>query len=130
MVAPFGLRPVQGFGSNTRDQLAAASPGSLSALGEGKVPNSHVMAPVQPKRVNRPSARLTPMGLSYIFLPKEIIMKGGTKPLPGTRRAEKFKDGAKKSGGANTTRHAGPKSASKTAPTGTTGAQLERRLHS
>ena len=36
-------------------------------------------------------------------------MKGGTKPRPGTRRAEKFQDGAKKSGGVNTQRHAGPR---------------------
>jgi hypothetical protein len=50
-------------------------------------------------------------------------MKGGTKPRPGTRRAEKYQDGPKKSGGANPTRHAGPKRASKIAPTGTKGAQ-------
>jgi len=56
-------------------------------------------------------------------------MKRGTKPRPGTRRAEKYQDGAKKSGGANTTRHAGPKRTSKTEPTGTKGAQLEKRLH-
>jgi hypothetical protein len=39
-----------------------------------------------------------------------------TKPAPGTRRAEKFKDGQKKSGGANAPRHAGPGRASKTRP--------------
>jgi hypothetical protein len=31
-----------------------------------------------------------------------------TKPAPGTRKAEKFKDGQKKSGGAKAPRHAGP----------------------
>jgi hypothetical protein len=56
------------------------------------------------------------------------MMKGGTKPRPGTRPAEKFQDGAKKSGGANTTRHAGPKRASKTISIGTRGAQLEKRF--
>ena len=56
-------------------------------------------------------------------------MKGGSKPRPGTKSAEKFQDGAKKSGGVNTTRHAGPKRASKTPPTGTKGAQLEGRNH-
>src|SRR3954471_9366594 len=39
-----------------------------------------------------------------------------TKPAPSTRRAEKFKDGQKKSGGVRTPRHAGPGRASKTAP--------------
>jgi hypothetical protein len=59
---------------------------------------------------------------------KEVAMKGGTKPQPGTRRAEKFQDGAKKSGGVNTQRHAGPTRTSKKRPSGTKGAQLERRL--
>jgi hypothetical protein len=54
-------------------------------------------------------------------------MKGGTKPSPGTRKAEKFKDGLKKAGGVNTQRHAGPGRASKTRPTGIKGAQLQRR---
>ncbi len=40
-------------------------------------------------------------------------MKGGTEPRPGTKRAKKFQDGAKKSGGVNTMRHAGPKRKSK-----------------
>jgi hypothetical protein len=35
-------------------------------------------------------------------------MAGGTKPRVGTKRAEKFKDGLKKSGGVNSQRHAGP----------------------
>jgi hypothetical protein len=39
-----------------------------------------------------------------------------TKPAPGTRKAEKFKDGQKKSGGAKALRHAGPGRASKTRP--------------
>jgi len=42
-------------------------------------------------------------------------MKGGTKPRRSTKSAE---NGAKKSGGVNTTHHAGPKRASKSAPTG------------
>jgi hypothetical protein len=46
-----------------------------------------------------------------------------TKPAPGTRKAEKFKDGQKKSGGARTPRHAGPGRASKTAP------KREKRAH-
>jgi hypothetical protein len=37
-----------------------------------------------------------------------------TKPAPGTRKAEKFKDGVKKAGGAKARRHAGPGRASKT----------------
>jgi hypothetical protein len=52
---------------------------------------------------------------------------GGTKPLPGSKRAERFQDGEKKSGGLRTPRHAGPGRASKTRPTGTKGAQLQRR---
>ena len=41
-------------------------------------------------------------------------MAGGTKPSAGARKAEKFKDGLKKSGGVNTQKHAGPGRASKT----------------
>ena len=41
-------------------------------------------------------------------------MAGGTKPAPGTRKAERFQDGVKKSGGIRTTKHAGPKRTSKT----------------
>ena len=37
-----------------------------------------------------------------------------TKPAPGIRKAEKFKDGQKKAGGAKAQRHAGPGRASKT----------------
>jgi hypothetical protein len=55
-------------------------------------------------------------------------MAGGTKPLIGTRKAEKFKDGLKKSGGVKTQRHAGPGRASKTRSTGTKGQQLQKRL--
>jgi hypothetical protein len=54
-------------------------------------------------------------------------MKGGTKPQPLTRPAEKFKDGAKKSGGMNRTRQAGPTRTSKKKPTGTTVRQLARQ---
>ena len=55
-------------------------------------------------------------------------MAGGTKPARHTRKAEKFQDGAKKSGGIKTTKHAGPKRASKTPAQGTKGSQLHRRL--
>lgn len=43
-------------------------------------------------------------------------MAGGTKPSPGTRKAEAYKDGAKKGGGPGKQKHAGPKRASKTPP--------------
>jgi hypothetical protein len=55
-------------------------------------------------------------------------MAGGTKPQVGTKRAERFKDGLKKSGGAKTQRHAGPGRASKTRPSGLKGAQLQKRM--
>ena len=55
-------------------------------------------------------------------------MAGGTKPRVGARKAEKFKDGLKKSGGANTQGHAGPGRTSKTRPTGPKGSQLQTRL--
>jgi len=55
-------------------------------------------------------------------------MAGGTKPAPHTAKAEKYQDGAKKSGGITATKHAGPKRTSKTPPQGTKGAQLQRRL--
>ena len=35
--------------------------------------------------------------------PTKSPVKGGTKPQPGTRRAEKFQDGANKSGGIRAT---------------------------
>ena len=54
-------------------------------------------------------------------------MAGGTKPPIGTRRAERFKDGLKKSGGLRTERHAGPGRASKTRSTGVKGSQLHKR---
>jgi hypothetical protein len=54
-------------------------------------------------------------------------MAGGTKPRPGSRRPQKFQDGAKKSGSIRTTRHAGPGRASKLRPRDTKGAQLQRR---
>jgi hypothetical protein len=53
-------------------------------------------------------------------------MAGG-KPRRGTRRPEKYQDGAKKSGGMGTTRHSGPGRASKPHPRGIKGAQLQRR---
>jgi hypothetical protein len=54
-------------------------------------------------------------------------MTGGTKPTPGTKRAERFQDGAKKSGEVGAAKHAGPDRASKPKPQGTKGAQLQRR---
>jgi hypothetical protein len=54
--------------------------------------------------------------------PTKSPVKGGTKPQPGTRRAEKFQDGANKSGGIRTQHHAGPGRPSKTRPSGTKGA--------
>jgi hypothetical protein len=55
-------------------------------------------------------------------------MPAGTKPARGTRRAEKYQDGRKKSGGIAAARHAGPGRASKPRPRGTKGAQLQRRM--
>jgi hypothetical protein len=55
-------------------------------------------------------------------------MVGGTKPGPLTRKAAKFQDGAKKSGGLGATKHAGPTRASKPRPRGIKGSQLQRRL--
>jgi hypothetical protein len=54
-------------------------------------------------------------------------MAGGTKPLPGSKRPVVARDGASKGGGINTKKHAGPERPSKTRPTGTKGAQLQRR---
>lgn len=54
-------------------------------------------------------------------------MSGGTKPTPGTKRAEKFRDGAKTSGGVGAATHAGPGRGSKPKPQGTKGSQLQRR---
>jgi hypothetical protein len=55
-------------------------------------------------------------------------MTGGTKPSPGTKHPSNYRDGARKSGGINTQKHAGPERASKTRPQGTKGAQLQKRL--
>jgi hypothetical protein len=55
-------------------------------------------------------------------------MTGGTKPNPGTKHPSNYRDGARKSGGINTQKHAGPERASKTRPQGTKGAQLQKRL--
>jgi hypothetical protein len=54
-------------------------------------------------------------------------MAGGTKPAPHTRKAERFKDGQKKSGGLGSERHAGPSRVSKPKPKIGTGAELQRR---
>lgn len=54
-------------------------------------------------------------------------MAGGTKPSAGTRKAEKFKDGLKKSGSVNTQKHAGPGRDSKTPSSGVKGSQLQKR---
>jgi hypothetical protein len=43
-------------------------------------------------------------------------MAGGTKPARGTRKAEAYKDGLKKSGGPGKRKQAAPKRASKTPP--------------
>jgi hypothetical protein len=51
---------------------------------------------------------------------------GGSKPLPRSKEKDTSQDGAHKSGGVNTTRHAGPGRASRTPPTGK-GAQLQKR---
>jgi hypothetical protein len=45
----------------------------------------------------------------------------------GTRKAEKFKDGLKKSGGVKSQRHAGPGRSSKTRSTGVKGGHLQKR---
>jgi hypothetical protein len=55
-------------------------------------------------------------------------MVGGTKPAPRTRKAAKFQDGAKKSGGIGAAKHSGPQRASKPGPRGMKGSQLQRRL--
>lgn len=54
-------------------------------------------------------------------------MAGGSKPRVGTRKAEKFKDGLKKSGGVKSQRHAGPGRSSKTRSTGVKGGHLQKR---
>ena len=54
-------------------------------------------------------------------------MAGGTKPKPGTKRADSAQDGAHKGGGINTQKHAGPGRTSKTRPQGVKGSQLQRR---
>jgi hypothetical protein len=53
--------------------------------------------------------------------------KQRTKPKSGARPAEKYQDSARKGGGSNTQRHAGPQRASKQRPTGTKGSQLQKR---
>jgi Rieske Fe-S protein len=58
---------------------------------------------------------------------KEARMAGGTKPPPGTRRAEKHQDGAKIRGGAGAAKQAGPGRASKTAPQRSKGAHSRRK---
>jgi glycine/D-amino acid oxidase-like deaminating enzyme/nitrite reductase/ring-hydroxylating ferredoxin subunit len=57
---------------------------------------------------------------------KQVRMAGSTKPQPGTRRAERYKDGAKKRGGVGATKHAGPGRASKSAPKRTKSAKRRR----
>jgi hypothetical protein len=54
-------------------------------------------------------------------------MAGGTKPPPGTRRAEKHQDGAKKRGGVGAAKQAGPGRASKTASQRSKGAHSRRK---
>jgi hypothetical protein len=55
------------------------------------------------------------------------MARGGTKPPEHSRRAERFKDGQKKGGGAGSKRHAGPKRASKTPPKVGRGAERQQR---
>ena len=55
-------------------------------------------------------------------------MPSGSKPLPKGKIKVTFQDGAHKGGGINTKRHAGPKRPSKTSPSGTKGAQLQKRM--
>lgn len=56
-------------------------------------------------------------------------MAGASKPPPGSKlRRVGAQDGARKGGGINTRKHAGPARPSKTRPSGTKGAQLQRRL--
>jgi hypothetical protein len=55
-------------------------------------------------------------------------MAGSTKPRPGSKaRRISNQDGARKGGGINTPRHAGPGRSSKRRPLGTKGAQLQNR---
>jgi hypothetical protein len=56
-------------------------------------------------------------------------MAGGSKPRPGSKASATSQDGARKGGGINTAKHAGParKNKSKTRPTGARGAQLQKR---
>jgi hypothetical protein len=58
---------------------------------------------------------------------QEKMMAGGSKPLPRSKMKNVSQDGARKSGGVKTQRHAGPGRASKTGPTGTKGRQLAKR---
>jgi hypothetical protein len=56
-------------------------------------------------------------------------MAGASKPKRGSKvRAVRAQDGARKGGGINTRKHAGPVRKSKTPPSGTKGAQLQRRI--
>jgi hypothetical protein len=60
------------------------------------------------------------------MLLKEEYVAGGTKPTRGTKRAEKFQNGAKKAGGIGARRHAGPGRASKPRPVGSKAAKTEK----
>jgi hypothetical protein len=52
---------------------------------------------------------------SPFFAPQgQWEMVGGTKPVPDISKAERFQDGAKKSGGIRTTKHAAPNERAKT----------------
>jgi hypothetical protein len=75
---------------------------------------------------------MEPIAIRWLFVDvrarlKAETMSGGTKPRPGTRRAAKYQDGAKKGGGVKAAKHAGPGRPSKTSPQGTKGRQLQRR---
>jgi glycine/D-amino acid oxidase-like deaminating enzyme/nitrite reductase/ring-hydroxylating ferredoxin subunit len=68
------------------------------------------------KRPAAARARATAKPSRGLTKTKEARVAGGTKPQPGTRRAERYQDGARKRGGVGATKHAGPGRASKTAP--------------
>jgi hypothetical protein len=72
-------------------------------------------------------AEVTGDGRMFDEATQEKAMAGGSKPRPKSKVKDVSQDGARKSGGIKTTRHAGPGRASKTKPTGTKGRQLQAR---
>jgi glycine/D-amino acid oxidase-like deaminating enzyme/nitrite reductase/ring-hydroxylating ferredoxin subunit len=96
-------------------------------------PAVSALAPIEVKQAEAPArarpaaARIRATAGRGVTKAKEPRMAGGTKPQHGTRRAEKYQDGAKKRGGVGATKRAGPGRASKTAPKRTKGAQRRRK---